>query len=104
MLGPNSTKQRQLDVDQSPKYTLIKKQIFVFRGVIAQLVEYLVYTEFVGGSIPSNPKIYQVLAVLILHWKLKIAKFYEIRKFKIFLRGDCRGKPPKNSSKSELIV
>ena len=25
-------------------------------GVIAQLVEYLVYTEFVGGSIPSNPK------------------------------------------------
>ena len=29
-------------------------------GVIAQLVEYLVYTEFVGGSIPSNPKIDEV--------------------------------------------
>jgi len=38
--------------------------------------------------------------VLILHWKLKIAKFYEIRNFKIFLRGDCRGKPPKKFLKT----
>ena len=29
-------------------------------GVIAQLVEWLVYTEFVGGSIPSNPKIFSL--------------------------------------------
>ena len=90
MLGPDERKRGQVDSGQFPKYTLIKKQIFVFRGVIAQLVEYLVYTEFVGGSIPSNPKTYPVLnrsAWLILQWKLKIAKLYEIRKFKIFLQG-----------------